>query len=59
MSYSREVTIWCDKCQHWEQASGITAAAFRKELRAKGWVSARGGQDYCPSCAKAQREGNR
>ncbi len=55
MGVSKRVTIWCDGCSIWEQASA-TAAQFRRELRARGWlVGLPGGVDYCPKCAEVQR----
>jgi hypothetical protein len=50
---TREHTIWCHKCMHWETRSGreenvITVA------RQLGWVLGRN-KAMCPTCAAAQR----
>jgi Zn finger protein HypA/HybF involved in hydrogenase expression len=54
MSLSREVTIWCDECGQWDQASGVTATQLRKYLKQKGWTTIRHYfiRDYCPECSK-------
>lgn len=53
MSVTKQVTIWCDDCGNWDQATA-TAAKLRKELKAKGWtsVSHYSVRDYCPACSK-------
>lgn len=63
MSSSRQVTIWCDGCSEWEQAS-VSATRLRKELRKQGWTTrevdflvpgvseVRRKRDYCPACSK-------
>lgn len=40
MSISKQITVWCDSCGNWERAS-TTAAALRKMLRKKGWITIR------------------
>jgi len=57
MSLSHQVTIWCDSCFHWEQATA-TAAQLRQELRKKGWtkVTHYYVQDYCRECSKKRAE---
>lgn len=57
MSWTREVTIWCDRCSHWEQSTATVAEA-RRELRRKGWravaLDRQGDRkalgDLCPNC---------
>lgn len=57
MSYTREVTIWCDKCGNWEQEPGTTATRLRAKLiDKKGWKRAVG-QDLCPDCDDAEPGG--
>ena len=58
MSWTRQVTIWCDSCAHWEQLGGSVIANARRTLRAKGWVH-RGGRDLCPGCASGLRTAHR
>lgn len=49
MSYTHEVTIWCDGgCGEWH--TGDSAGQMRKILRRQGWKSAAGGRDLCPGC---------
>jgi hypothetical protein len=54
MSLSREVTVWCDNCTHWEQASA-PAAKLRRKLKAEGWRQEKT-KDFCPTCAAARDE---
>ena len=60
MTWSREITIWCDRCQQWVTRSGNTVAGARKEIRALGWVVRRAhdGQmvDLCPECKRKPKE---
>lgn len=55
MSITREVTVWCDECSHWEQKSGGTATSFRKDLRKSGWFCTKG-KDLCPKCFRKATE---
>jgi hypothetical protein len=64
MSVTRQVTIWCDDCGNWDQASA-TAARLRRELRDRGWTVVRDDQgvhDYCQECSQkrvaAQKTGD-
>lgn len=54
MSITRQVTVWCEGCGQWEQASA-TAKRLRKELRRKGWKS-KGTKDWCPNCKDKSEE---
>lgn len=50
MSITHEVTIWCDICAQWEQASETTTKDFRKQLKKrKGWFF-KDGKDICNFC---------
>lgn len=50
MSYSFEITLWCDGCPHWDQISEHSVRRARSRLKKeKGW-SYRGKNDYCPRC---------
>lgn len=57
MSITRQVTVWCDECGRWEQAS-MTAAELRRQLHKMGWyVGGRpGAKDVCPDCARRAAE---
>lgn len=67
MTFTRQVTIFCDRCGQWDQAS-MTVATLRRELRQRGWRaiqlcrldpnadSSRLG-DVCPECARAIEKG--
>ena len=50
MSWSREITIWCDadECDAWSQESGMTVGEMRRYLGPEGWVNIRG-RDLCPA----------
>ena len=37
MSFSKQVTIFCDRCGQWEQFNRTTVAEMRRELRQRGW----------------------
>lgn len=55
MSISKQVTVWCDGCQEWVQASGGTVKQLRKELQRRGWRLTRDGRDFCEECVVGQR----
>lgn len=48
MSVSKETTIWCDAedCDEWVQVQA-TAEWIRNALGKSGWVTAKGGKDFC------------
>jgi hypothetical protein len=50
MSITRQVTVWCDGCSEWVQATG-NARSLRKELKEKGWTYQRG-KDFCDRCTR-------
>lgn len=60
MSYSKQVTIFCDRCSWWEQFSSTTVAKMRRELRQRGWraVALDGGKlgDVCPNCVQKKEK---
>lgn len=49
MSITRQVTVCCDYCNTWEQATA-TVGELRKKLKASGWTHSRG-QDFCRACS--------
>lgn len=56
MSFSKEVTIWCDSCSRWEMfnyaETGGTVPEARRLARRMGWRTAdrAGRKDLCPAC---------
>lgn len=57
MSITKQVTVWCDCCGAWDQAS-MTTAELRRHLKKRGWKTAvEGGRDYCPACANKKQQG--
>jgi hypothetical protein len=54
MSVTRQVTVWCDECGNWEQAT-LRTAQMRKELKKKGW-SFKNTYDFCPKCTQKKLE---
>lgn len=58
MSYTKNVTIWCDgeDCGCWENGMAPNVAKARRFVqREKGWVRI-GNRDFCPRCAKEQEK---
>lgn len=52
MTASSLVTVFCDGCGQWEDASvGDTAREARAGARRAGWRIRRG-EDLCPRCAR-------
>ena len=52
MSWSKQVTIWCDTpdCGEWEQLSGNNVSWVEKDLEPFGWKKIKN-KNYCPTCA--------
>jgi hypothetical protein len=56
MRITVEHTIWCDRCQYWEQQPTNTKALFVKQMRRYGWkISA--GRTVCPDCVLEIKNG--
>lgn len=50
---SRQLTIFCDTCEHWVYVDGRTEAKARRSAKAAGWRRVRRQDeliDVCPSC---------
>ncbi len=45
--YTKEITIWCDYCNEWDQYSWKSVSEARKELRRRGWTF-KDKKDKCP-----------
>lgn len=64
MSFSKQVTIFCDRCGQWEQFSHTTVAEMRRELRQRGWRAVALNPDaakhplgdVCPECVGSKKE---
>ena len=52
-----EHTIWCDRCQDWEQLPIRTKKVFVKQMRRYGWQT-RKGQTLCPDCVRELADGH-
>lgn len=51
MSWTKQITIWCENCSEWDQLATTSVKLARKELKGKGW-SSKGNKDYCPQCSQ-------
>ncbi len=53
MSYSKTVTLWCDKkdCLEWYSSEDPITRETRKNAKKDGWIY-QNGSDLCPKCAK-------
>lgn len=54
---TREYTIWCSKCENWEQVSFADKDATYKnaiiQFKANGWkIKTKSGKHLCPNCKK-------
>jgi len=56
MSWTKEVTIWCDgeECNEWERTGNSTVSTTRNNL-SPGWTFTNG-NDYCPDCSGPEGE---
>lgn len=61
MSHSKQVTIWCDVCQAWDQLPTGSVASARKTLRKLGWKckDQKDSRDLCPKCKQVEAEKRR
>ena len=63
MSWSKEVTCWCDgeveglKCNYWKTEPAPKTVA-KKVLRSRGWTFGKAG-DLCPKCSKERKKNGR
>lgn len=51
---TREYTVWCSTCSHWDQVSESRQAAAVSTWRREGWRFRKSGP-LCPTCVKRQR----
>ena len=58
MSFTKQVTLWCDGCNEWMQVPGNLADA-RGEGKRLGWTSFREDdrtKDFCRLCSSKRRK---
>jgi hypothetical protein len=55
MHISVEHTVWCDRCNHWEQDACRKKAVFERIKRRAGWRM-RKGKTLCPKCLEELKE---
>lgn len=49
---SREFTVWCGRCNRWDQTSDVnTVGAMKKWARRHGWKLTKGDGWVCPEDA--------
>lgn len=56
MSWSTQITVFCDICSDWDQYSWKSIRVARRDLKKKGWRTLRvEGRtvDKCPKCMNA------
>ena len=47
---TREHTVWCSKCNKWEQLAVSNLAEFKREVRRNGWTFRKGSWN-CRTCS--------
>jgi len=57
MSFTRNITIWCDRCEDggtfYDSLCGTDdPEEAREEAKEIGWVHTAEGKDLCPECAE-------
>ena len=57
LSITTEHTIWCERCNQWEQHPIPTKARFAKSMRRAGWRIMRG-ETICSVCVEEVKSGN-
>ncbi len=50
MSWSKEITIWCDGCLKWDQIPGSRIKEAEREVIKAGWTK-KGKKHYCKDCS--------
>jgi hypothetical protein len=55
MSYTKNVTIWCEgkDCDRWVYGFSRLVKQTRRNVAAEGWTF-RDGKDYCPACSSGK-----
>lgn len=56
MSFTKEITIWCDEpgCDYCEYGGWTVVNDMRNHLKSVGWTHSKG-KDFCPVCSKKRR----
>lgn len=54
MTWSKEVTLWCDGggCEEWETFNGGHVGRAVQRARKKGWTSPEWDVHLCPGCGR-------
>jgi hypothetical protein len=61
MTYTKQVTLWCDFCGEWKQMSTGSVTEARKDAKKAGWTSRKSAehfrvrQDVCPKCVQEEK----
>lgn len=55
MSYSKQITIWCDQCGNWVMFSVNSVREARRLASLEGWIR-RKDQDLCSLCTKEKKK---
>jgi hypothetical protein len=57
VSFTRNITLWCDHCYVWERFEDMTAAKARRQAKRIGWMN-NGAKDYCSAECAASAAGD-
>lgn len=57
LSITTEHTVWCARCNQWEQQSEPLISKFQRKMRKGGWCI-RKGETVCKLCAEELKTGN-
>ena len=56
LSITTEHTIWCARCNRWDQQSTKLVSKFTRQKRREGWCI-RKGETVCKECADELKDG--
>jgi hypothetical protein len=57
LSISTEYTVWCARCNYWDQRQSQSKLKFARSCRKQGWCI-REGKTVCPECAEELKKGS-
>lgn len=55
LGITREHTVWCSGCVHWEQQAESSRSRFAKDRKAGGWTH-KYGRWLCPKCSRQNNQ---
>ena len=58
MRITKEHTIWCDRCNRWDQEPTNMKSIFVKQMRQRGWKM-RAGLTICPDYVQELKDGRK